>query len=740
LKVLVVAETISQSDVGVYLRGGAALNIDKVKKKPFAWLSDEAWLNVIEVSEKISFFKDLAENIGRNESAWHEFYEDNTPERSNVPDYETAIQTDNLLGPWIRLVILRTLRLDRSMLAIKQFIKGVKEIGPRYVEPVTDLLESTYDEMVKEIPALFLLSVGADPTDSIITLCRKRKCTLIATISLGEGQEKPAMAAITKAAETGGWVLLQNCELGLDLMDKLEDIIVGYREGPAEAFHDDFRLFITAAPDVNFPLGLLQMGTKVTNEPPSGLRAGLMRSYTTTIDQDRMERVDGDLWKRLLFVMCFLHSVVQERRKFGPLGWNIPYEYNLGDITASLQFLEKHLYTGAISWSTVQYMVSEIQYGGKITDDYDRRLFNTYAARWLQPIIEKQEFTFNPDRMIGELPDNFNYVVPLFQEQKEYYEYVCKFPEIDTPEISGLHPNADLTYRLKGATEMFKTLSATQPKSTGGGGGGGGLSTEDIVKARAADLLETTPPPYNEDRFKVKIRALGGLDIPLNIFLYQEIRVLSFVVDKVRKDLKQLRLAIDGEVVMTDAYATIITQLFNANVPRAWMYDATNNEFSWINSTIGLWYVNFTSRNTQIRDWLNKGRPTNFFLRGFFNPQGFLTSMKQEVTRKHKNDGGALDDMVYHTEVTDFDSGEQVRSQAKEGAYVSAAFLDGAAWSKMEGSLVESEPKKLFDMLPVMWITATTAPKRKEKIKSGMFGPNGPYDCPMYKYPIRQGM
>ena len=45
------------------------------------------------------------------------------------------------------------------------------------------------------------------------------------------------------------------------------------------------------------------------------------------------------------------------------------------DITASLQFLEKHLYTGAISWSTVQYMVSEIQYGGKITDDFDRRTF-----------------------------------------------------------------------------------------------------------------------------------------------------------------------------------------------------------------------------------------------------------------------------------------------------------------------------------------------------------------------------
>jgi dynein heavy chain len=709
MKVLVVAGTISQGDVGLYLRGGAALNIERVRKKPFAWISDEAWLNVVEVSSKIPFFRDLPDNIGRDEATWLQFYEHNTPEKAEVPDYETAIAADAKLGPWFRLVILRVLRLDRAMLAIRDFIKGTVEIGPRYVEPVTDTLESIYDEMVKEIPALFLLSVGADPTDAIIQLCRKRKCQLIATISMGEGQDKPAMAAISKAAEGGGWVLLQNCELSLELMDKMEDILVGYCEGDQELFNDDFRLFITAAPDKNFPLGLLQMGTKVTNEPPSGLRAGLMRSYTTTVDQDRMERVDGDLWKRLLFVMCFLHSVVQERRKFGPLGWNIPYEYNLGDITASLQFLEKHLYSGPISWSTVQYMVSEIQYGGKITDDFDRRLFNTYAALWLQNGINNESFRFNPDTMIGELPDNFLYNVPLHQEQKDYFSYCSSFPEIDTPEISGLHPNADLTYRLKGASEMFKTLLETQPKDSGGGDdddSGGGGSVEDIVKARAKDLLETTPGPYKEDLFKVKIRALGGMDVPLNIFLFQEIRVISYVIDKVRHELVQLQMAIDGEVVMTDEYATIIGELFDAKTPRTWVYDATNNEFSWVNSTIGLWYANFVSRNAQIRTWLNSGRPSNFSLMGYFNPQGFLTSMKQEVTRLHKSDGWALDDMIYHTEVTDFPSADSVRSKPKEGVYCSGLMLDGAAWSPMEGSMIESAPKQLFYPLPVLWFTA----------------------------------
>ncbi len=119
-------------------------------------------------------------------------------------------------------------------------------------------------------------------------------------------------------------------------------------------------------------------------------------------------------WRQLLFALCFLHSVVQERRKFGPLGWCIPYEYNNGDLNACILFLEKHLYNGPISWSTFKYMVSEVQYGGKITDDLDCRLFKTYSEAWLTPRICEDDFTYSPLNPIQEISNTLSRMVIRF--------------------------------------------------------------------------------------------------------------------------------------------------------------------------------------------------------------------------------------------------------------------------------------------------------------------------------------
>merc|ERR1719502_287600 len=146
-------------------------------------------------------------------------------------------------------------------------------------------------------------------------------------------------------------------------MNQLEDTLTKTKE-----IDDDYRLWITCEITSRFPIGLLQMAIKVTLEPPAGLKAGLARTYTTMVSQELLDKIDHEKWRTIVFVQAFLHSIVQERRKFGPIGWCVPYEYNNSDLNASLLFLEKHvaatiLVGQPISWITVQYMVAEAQYG-----------------------------------------------------------------------------------------------------------------------------------------------------------------------------------------------------------------------------------------------------------------------------------------------------------------------------------------------------------------------------------------
>lgn len=101
-----------------------------------------------------------------------------------------------------------------------------------------------------------------------------------------------------------------------------ENIVKDISEKPDE-INEDYRLFLSSMPTRFFPVSVLQNSVKVTNEPPKGLKANTRRAFAEITPSFFEDHELGMDWRRMIFGICFFHAVIQERKKFGPLGWNI---------------------------------------------------------------------------------------------------------------------------------------------------------------------------------------------------------------------------------------------------------------------------------------------------------------------------------------------------------------------------------------------------------------------------------
>mmetsp|Transcript_3612 Transcript_3612/g.4815 ORF Transcript_3612/g.4815 Transcript_3612/m.4815 type:complete len:1018 (+) Transcript_3612:3935-6988(+) len=750
LKILIKSGMLNQGDVNMLLKSGSGID-DRNKK--FNWMDQKMWLNIMALSkhkfnnEPSGFFKDIVDKIQRYEKEWKKYLDENSPENVPVPEYEDKMNAESI-GHFLHLCLIRSVREDRAVLASQKFIRRV--LGEEFMAPVTDQIIEVFEETEPCKPVLYLLAPGSDPTNSIDELARKKRIPT-QKVSMGEEQEIIAKKHIDDAFRDGFWVILNNCHLSLEFMAEMEEIL----NPKGKEIHEQFRLWITCEPNKDFPLGLLQMAIKVTTEPPKGIAAGMARTYSTLITQDFLEKVEPyEKWRNIVFAICFMHSIVYERRKFGPLGFCIPYEFNSADLEASLIFCENHM-TNAfnnnlqISWPAIRFIVCDVQYGGRITDDLDREMFNTYGQLWLSDkVFTEKDYNFNA---LSEFP----YLIPDFAEIQKYQEYIKSFPEKDSPVIFGLNVSADMTFRLNESQAMLNTLIDTMPKDAGGSSG---RTKEDEVKDKLEqDLIKQLPPNFVEQEYKEKLSGMQiprGLDpnknVPLNIFLRQEIEQLQHVLGIVRKTMLDMVAAIDGTIIMTADLVNAINMVYDFRVPAKWQFQA-GAEISWLTPSLGGWIKGLIDRHYQLDNWLSKGsRPISFWLTGFYNPQGFLTAAMQEVTRQHAEGKWSLDAIEPKTEVQkEIIGGEDGRIEKtfqvpSEGVCVHGLYLEGAAWSRNEKKLEDQTSKDTFQAFPVIHFTAqsTAAPTDNRPPAGGrraqeQHPEKTHYSCPIYKYPKR---
>ena len=79
---------------------------------------------------------------------------------------------------------------------------------------------------------------------------------------------------------------------------------------------------------------------------------------------------------------------------------------------------------------------------------------------------------------------------------------------------------------------------------------------------------------------------------------------------------------------------------------------------------------------------------------------------------------------------------ESVKSPPQEGVYIHGLFLEGAGWLRDESALRESEPKTLYVPLPILLVSANLKTEEMRQRKE-IYGAQGPYECPCYKYRAR---
>jgi dynein heavy chain len=365
------------------LTGGVGL--ENKLKNPTTWLLDRNWDELCRLDSDLPHFRGIREHFVHYIDKWKEVADSKEPHLAILPE-----PYNEKLNQFQKILIMRCLRPDKIILSATEFVK--RNLGVKFVEPPPFDLSKSYSDSNCCIPLLFILSPGADPMAQLLKFGQDKGFDgkKFNAISLGQGQGPIAARLIQEAQANGTWVCLQNCHLAVSWMSQLEKICEEFR---SENTNPEFRLWLTSYPSNRFPVTVLQNGVKMTNEPPTGLRMNLLQSYLSDPinDTDFFTGIQANKevpFERLLYGLCFFHALVQERRKFGPLGFNIPYGFNESDLRISVRQLQMFLNEYEdLPFDAILYMTGECNYGGRVTDDWDRRCLLTVLSDFYSPRV-----------------------------------------------------------------------------------------------------------------------------------------------------------------------------------------------------------------------------------------------------------------------------------------------------------------------------------------------------------------
>lgn len=604
------------------LRGCTTLRQTYPAKPNARWLSSNMWHNICNLAYTIPAFSYLIDHINLYATHWEDLINADSPLTVPVPG-----DTTNSLTLFQKLLLVKVVREEKIVSSVTDFISF--NLGQPFIDiPPLDLGKAFKDTSPGS-PLIFILSTGSDPVSSLMKYAGSVKIGMqdkLQMISLGQGQGPIAEEMVMRAAVSGDWVFLQNCHLAASWMPRLETLIKEFGQGDTQT-NPRFRLILSSMPSRVFPISVLQEGVKVTNEPPKGLRANLARSFNDiSVDLFDDHPPQGIKFRKLVFGICFFNAIIHERKKFGPLGWNIMYDFSSSDVEVSMIILKNILLEYKnIPWEALTYLTGEITFGGRVTDEWDRRTLKSILSRFYNPMILDDSYKFSPSGIYYAPPDG---------DISSFRTYIDSLPFGEEPSVFGMHENANISYQLQETRRLIRTVLEVQPRLAAGGSG---ASNEEIVSDLCTSILSGWPAPITLEIPSSRPKSAGSqvsesADIlellferdengrminSLSTVLLQETARFNKLNSIVHVSLENVTKAVKGLIVMNTELELVFKSLLNNEVPTAWANHAYPSM-----KPLGSWLKDFHKRIDMINKWSTEGQPTSFWLPGFFFPQG----------------------------------------------------------------------------------------------------------------------
>ncbi|XP_049810823.1 dynein heavy chain, cytoplasmic isoform X2 [Schistocerca nitens] len=635
-------------------------------------LNSEQLEALFRLSLRLPSFKNLIEKI-ESLPEFASWLQQSTPEQCVPQLWQEEKPVNAVTAAMYQLLIIQAFRPDRVIAASQLLVSAV--LGEDFMpaaEKELDLAASVETELKANVPALLCSVPGFDASGRVDDLAAELSKP-IASIAIGSAEGfSQAERAINMAVKTGRWVLLKNVHLAPQWLVQLEKKLHSLQP------HASFRLFLTMEINPKVPVNLLRAGRIFVFEPPPGIRANLLRTFST-VPASRMMKAPNER-ARLYFLLAWFHAIVQERLRYVPLGWAKYYEFNESDLRVACDTLDTWIEATAmgrtnlppekVPWDALVTLLSQCIYGGKIDNDYDQRLLSSFLAKLFTARSFEADFALvaNVDGVAGGPGGQRHITMPDGTRRDHFLHWIESLADRQTPSWLGLPNNAEKVLLTTRGTDLVSKLLKMQQledddelaystdesldnAARDQGAGDGRPTWMRTLHNSASTWLQLLPRSLQTLR-----RTVENIKDPLYRYFEREVNSGAKLLQDVIHDLEDVVLICQGEKKQTNYHRAMLSDLVKGIIPPSWRrYTVPRG------CTVMQWITDFAQRVKQLQQvsaLVSQGgaqglKSFHVWLGGLLNPEAYITATRQCIAQANS---WSLEELMLDVTITDGDA------------------------------------------------------------------------------------